>query len=62
MKFLSRRDFLKVLTDALLVLSGLLGLGGLLRFMGYTGKAEPPPSGAGQQGLHNGRDVLVAGD
>jgi Rieske Fe-S protein len=42
MKFLSRRDFLKILTNTLLALSGLLGLGGLLRFLGYTGEAEQP--------------------
>jgi cytochrome b6-f complex iron-sulfur subunit len=40
MKFLSRRDFLKILTNALLALSGLLGLGGLLRFLGYPGEEE----------------------
>ena len=43
MNFLSRRDFLKILTEALLALSGLLGLGGLLRFLGYAGENEPPP-------------------
>jgi Rieske Fe-S protein len=42
MKFLSRRDFLKILTDTLLALSGLLGLGGLLRFLGYAGEAKQP--------------------
>jgi cytochrome b6-f complex iron-sulfur subunit len=42
MNVMNRRDFLKILTDALLALSGLLGLGGLLRFLGYAGEAEQP--------------------
>ena len=42
MDFLNRRDFLKILTETLLALSGLLGLGGLLRFLSYTGEAEQP--------------------
>jgi len=43
MKNISRRDFLKVSTNSLLALSGLLGLGGLIRFLSY--KADPiPPS------------------
>jgi cytochrome b6-f complex iron-sulfur subunit len=42
MKVLNRRDFLKILTNALLALSGLLGLGGLLRFLGYAGESEQP--------------------
>jgi cytochrome b6-f complex iron-sulfur subunit len=41
MKNISRRDFLKVSTNSLLALSGLLGLGGLLRFLSY--KADPTP-------------------
>jgi cytochrome b6-f complex iron-sulfur subunit len=36
---LSRRDFLKITTNALLGVGGLLGLGGLIRFLSY----EPPP-------------------
>lgn len=39
---LSRRDFLKLTNRALLTVSGLLGLGGLLRFLGY--QAEPTPA------------------
>ena len=35
----SRRDFLKLTNRALLTLSGVLGLGGLIRFLGY--QAEP---------------------
>jgi cytochrome b6-f complex iron-sulfur subunit len=38
---LSRRDFLKLTTSALLTASGLLGLGGLLRFLAY--QPDPPP-------------------
>jgi cytochrome b6-f complex iron-sulfur subunit len=37
---LSRRDFLKWIRTALLTLSGLLGLGGLLRFLSY--QSQPP--------------------
>jgi len=37
---LSRRDFLKWIRNALLTLSGLLGLGGLLRFLSY--QSQPP--------------------
>ena len=36
----TRRDFLKLTTTALLAASGLLGLGGLLRFLDY--QTEPP--------------------
>lgn len=36
----TRRDFLKLTTTALLTASGLLGLGGLLRFLDY--RTEPP--------------------
>ncbi len=37
---LSRRDFLKWMRTALLTLSGLLGLAGLARFLGY--QSQPP--------------------
>ena len=37
---LSRRDFLKLATAALLTASGLLGLGGLFRFLDF--ETEPP--------------------
>jgi cytochrome b6-f complex iron-sulfur subunit len=37
---ISRRDFLKYARNTLLTLSGLLGLGGLLRFLGY--QSQPP--------------------
>lgn len=38
----SRRDFLKLATDALLGLSGLLGLGGLIRFLSFEMDPAPP--------------------
>jgi cytochrome b6-f complex iron-sulfur subunit len=38
---ISRRGFLKFITQGLLALSGLLGLGGLVRFLSY--EPEPPP-------------------
>ncbi len=37
---ISRRDFLKLATDGLLTLSGLLGVAGIIRFLSY--KSEPP--------------------
>jgi cytochrome b6-f complex iron-sulfur subunit len=37
----TRRDFLKLSTTALLTASGLLGIGGLLRFLDY--QTEPTP-------------------
>jgi len=37
---LSRRDFLKLTRDLLLTASGLLGLGGLLRYLDY--QSQPP--------------------
>ena len=41
MSDLTRRDFIKITTTALLTASGLLGLGGLLRFLDY--ESEPAP-------------------
>lgn len=41
MKPVSRRDFLKLTTNTLLALSGILGIGGLLRFLSY--QADPAP-------------------
>ena len=37
---ISRRDFLKLTLDSLLAFGGLLGVGGLIRFLSY--KTEPP--------------------
>lgn len=42
MKKISRRDFLKVSTNSLLALSGLLGIGGLIRYLGYQFDPTPP--------------------
>ena len=39
---LSRRDFIKLSTHALLGLSGLLGLGGLVRYFSYLPDPETP--------------------
>lgn len=36
----SRRDFNKMMVNALLTASGLLGFGGLIRYLGYS--TEPP--------------------
>jgi cytochrome b6-f complex iron-sulfur subunit len=41
MSNISRRDFLKITTNALLTISGFIGLGALLRFLDY--QTEPPP-------------------
>jgi len=38
----ARRDFLKLITNALFGLSGLLGLGGLARFFSYQPDQGPP--------------------
>jgi cytochrome b6-f complex iron-sulfur subunit len=38
---ISRRGFIKLATQGLLVISGALGLGGLVRFLSY--KPDPPP-------------------
>jgi cytochrome b6-f complex iron-sulfur subunit len=42
MKKLSRRDFLRLATNSLLGLSGVLGLGGLIRFLSYEMEPAPP--------------------
>ena len=39
---LSRRDFIKLFTDTLFGLSGLLGLGGLVRYFSYLPDPGPP--------------------
>ncbi|GAB4504886.1 MAG: hypothetical protein Fur0043_18810 [Anaerolineales bacterium] len=38
----SRRDFLKLTANALFGLAGLLGLSGLVRFLGYQSDPAPP--------------------
>jgi len=42
MKNISRRDFLKLSTNSLLALSGLLGIGGLIRYLSYQYDPTPP--------------------
>jgi len=39
---ITRRDFLTMTRNGLLALSGLLGLGGLLKFMSYQTESAPP--------------------
>jgi hypothetical protein len=41
MKNISRRDFLKISTNSLLAISGLLGIGGLIRYLSY--QFDPTP-------------------
>jgi len=41
MNTLSRRDFLKLASQGLLAVSGILGLGMVARFLGY--QTDPPP-------------------
>lgn len=41
MNNLSRRDFLKLSTNSLLALAGILGLGGLIRYLSY--QFDPTP-------------------
>lgn len=37
-----RRDFLRLVTQSLLGISGLLGLGGLVRYLDFQAEAPPP--------------------
>ena len=39
---LSRRDFLRLSTNSLLALSGILGIGGLIRYLSYQFDPTPP--------------------
>ncbi len=59
----SRRDFLKLATRALLYVSGLIGLGGLVRYLSY--EPDPPPPARIEVGLAteypiNSRTLLPA--
>lgn len=59
----TRRDFIKLATRGLLYFSGLLGLGGLLRFLSY--EPDPPPPARFEVGLAkdyaiNSRTLLPA--
>jgi cytochrome b6-f complex iron-sulfur subunit len=42
MNKITRRDFLKLATNTLLGLSGVLGLGGMIRFLSFEMDPEPP--------------------
>jgi cytochrome b6-f complex iron-sulfur subunit len=42
MKTISRRDFLRLSTHSLLALSGILGIGGLIRYLSYPYDPTPP--------------------
>jgi cytochrome b6-f complex iron-sulfur subunit len=42
MKKITRRDFLKLATNSLLGLSGVLGLGGMIRFLSFEMDPAPP--------------------
>jgi Rieske Fe-S protein len=41
MKNINRRDFLKVSTNSMLALAGILGLGGLIRYLSYEFDSPP---------------------
>lgn len=41
MKNVNRRDFLKITTNSLLALAGLLGIGGLIRYLSYEFDSPP---------------------
>ena len=41
MKNLTRRDFLKLSTNSLLAMAGVLGLGGLIRYLSYQFDSPP---------------------
>ena len=41
MKNLNRRDFLKLSTNSMLALAGILGVGGLLRYLSYQFDSPP---------------------
>jgi len=42
MKNVSRRDFLKLTTNSLLAAAGILGIGGLIRYLSYQFDPTPP--------------------
>jgi cytochrome b6-f complex iron-sulfur subunit len=58
---ISRRDFLKLTRTALLAASGLLGLGGLIRFLSYSSQPAAPTEfdlGPASDYLQGSRTVL----
>jgi cytochrome b6-f complex iron-sulfur subunit len=59
---LSRRDVLRLATNSLLALSGILGIGGLIRFLSYQFDPTPPREydiGPATNYLTNSRTVLA---
>lgn len=62
MKHTSRRDFLKLSVNSLLALAGILGIGGLFRFLSYQ-HDEPPQTkfdiGSAHDYPINSRTVLA---
>lgn len=62
MKQTSRRDFLKLSTNALLALAGTLGVGGLIRFLSYQFDKTPQTEfdiGSAYDYPYNSRTVLA---
>lgn len=62
MKSTSRRDFLKLSTNSLLALAGALGVGGLIRFLGYQYDKSPQTEfdiGSAYDYPYNSRTVLA---
>jgi len=62
MKNTSRRDFLKLSTNSLLALAGILGIGGLLRFLRYKYDESPQTEydiGSAKDYPVNSRTVLT---
>ena len=62
MKQTSRRDFLKLSTNALLALAGTLGVGGLIRFLSYQFDKAPQTEfdiGSAYDYPYNSRTVLA---
>ena len=59
----SRRDFLKLTTNALIALSGILGIGGLIRYLSY--QYDPSPQSDFDIGLatnypRNSRTIVAS--
>jgi cytochrome b6-f complex iron-sulfur subunit len=62
MKNLSRRDFIKLSTNALFGLSGLLGLGGLFRYFDYYAPEAPVEFDLGDAANFSPGSRTVRGD
>lgn len=62
MKHISRRDFLKLFTNAFLALAGMSGIGGLFRFLSYQFDESPQTEfdiGSAYDYPFNSRTVLA---